>query len=137
MESSTVGVPADVGTVQVPESIRSSDEASRKRRPTRPWSPIGGVGGAGRTSALRQVRGSGIAVVDIDLPIAVASLDRLVEGQYELPRTVTGLTGGGGVHLIYRSRDKTLGNCAGRLPGIDYDLPGIDLRANGGYIVAP
>jgi hypothetical protein len=80
---------------------------------------------------------SGIAVVDIDLPSAVTSLDRLVEGQYELPRTLTGLTGGGGVHLIYRSRDAELGNSVSRLPGIEEELPGVDLRANGGYVVAP
>jgi hypothetical protein len=30
-----------------------------------------------------------------------------------------------------------LGNSAGRLPGVDDELAGIDLRGNGGYIVAP
>ena len=30
-----------------------------------------------------------------------------------------------------------LGNSAGRLPGLEDELAGIDLRANGGYIVAP
>ncbi len=54
-----------------------------------------------------------------------------------LPRTLTGLTGGGGVHVIYRSRNKALRNSAGRLPGIADELPGVDLRAKGGYIVAP
>jgi putative DNA primase/helicase len=83
---------------------------------------------------------SRIAVVDIDLPTAVASLDRLIEGKHKLPPTLTALTGGGGVHLIYliyRSRDSELGNSVSRLPGMDEELPGIDLRANGGYIVAP
>jgi hypothetical protein len=50
---------------------------------------------------------------------------------------MTGLTGGGGVHLVYSSSDEVLGNSAGRLPGIDVDLAGIDLRGNGGYIVGP
>ena len=76
---------------------------------------------------------SGIAVVDIDLPLALPALDRLTE---ELPVTLTALTGGGGLHLIYECRDHALGNSAGRLPGMDDELPGIDLRANGGYIVA-
>lgn len=78
---------------------------------------------------------SGIAVVDIDLPSALESLDRLVEA--ELPMTLTGLTGGGGLHLIYRCSDESLGNSAGRLPGLEDELPGVDLRANGGYVVAP
>lgn len=77
---------------------------------------------------------SGIAVIDVDLPLALESLDRLVG---KLHTTLTGLTGGGGVHLIYRCSDETLGNAAGRLLGMEGDLPGIDLRANGGYIVAP
>ena len=77
---------------------------------------------------------SGLAVIDIDLPLALKSLDRPMG---KLGMTLTGLTGGGGVHLIYRCSDETLGNAAGRLPGIGGDLPGIDLRANGGYIVVP
>ena len=78
---------------------------------------------------------SGMVVIDVDLPAAFASLGRLIEAQ--LPATLTGLTGGGGVHLVYSSSDGVLGNSAGRLPGIEEELVGIDLRGNGGYIVAP
>jgi len=78
---------------------------------------------------------SGIAVVDLDLPVGLQSVDRLIAA--ELPVTLAGLTGGGGAHLIYMCHDDTLGNSAGRLPGLDGDLPGVDLRANGGYVVSP
>ena len=77
---------------------------------------------------------SGIVVIDVDLPAALASLDRLRE--LGVPDTLTGLTGGGGLHLVCSSSDAELGNSAGRLPGVEDELPGIDLRANGGYIVA-
>lgn len=77
---------------------------------------------------------SGIVVVDIDLPLALDSLDRVLN---KLPRTLTGLTGGGGLHLLYRARSgQGLRNRASALPGMP-DLPGIDLRADGGYIVVP
>jgi hypothetical protein len=76
---------------------------------------------------------SGIAVIDVDLPVALGSLDRLVP---MLPKTLVGLTGGGGFHLIYR-RAAELRCTSARLPGLPGHLPGIDLRADGGYIVAP
>jgi putative DNA primase/helicase len=97
----------------------------------------GGSNGAAPTFGVATGGDSGIAVVDIDLPAAFPALDCLVHGTQALPRTLTALTGGGGIHLIYRSRDPELGNSAGRLPGIVDDLAGVDLRANGGYIVAP
>lgn len=78
---------------------------------------------------------SGICVIDVDLPTALSSLDRLLEAN--VVSTLTGLTGGGGLHLIYMCADATLGNSAGRLAGLDGELAGIDLRANGGYVVAP
>lgn len=78
---------------------------------------------------------SGVVVIDIDLPTALPSLDHLLEQGLE--RTLTGLTGGGGIHLVFATDDLELGNSAGRLPGIEGELPGIDLRGNGGHIVAP
>lgn len=95
---------------------------------------------------------SGVVVIDVDLYLRSRrstgegkvqgedqndvwdSLDSLIG---RLPRTLTGLTGGGGLHLLYRLQsDRHLRNHAGSLPGIG-DLAGVDLRGNGGYIVAP
>jgi hypothetical protein len=87
--------------------------------------------------AIATGRASGFVVVDLDLPSALASLDALVEGACALPTTLTALTGGGGVHLYY-AWERELGNAAGKLPGCGRDLPGVDLRADGGYVlVAP
>jgi hypothetical protein len=113
---------------------------------------------------------SGIVVVDIDLPRALPSLDKLI---HKLPRTLTALTGGGGIHLVYeisssvgpRSSAATslegtpktpktsnpvgargsiysaenagLRSHVASVPGISDELPGVDTRANGGYVVAP
>ncbi|MDQ3876979.1 MAG: bifunctional DNA primase/polymerase [Actinomycetota bacterium] len=78
---------------------------------------------------------SEIVVVDIDLPRALPSLDALVN--LTLPRTLVSLTGGGGIHHIYKGVDRRLHNRTSGLPGYPDDLPGVDLRADGGYIVAP
>lgn len=89
---------------------------------------------------------SGVVVIDIDLgprksssgevgePVS-ASLDPLIE--LGLPRTLTSLTGGGGLHLLYACRDGRLGNSVGGLPGVGEELPGVDLRAEGGYVLVP
>ena len=76
---------------------------------------------------------SAIAVVDIDLPGALGSLEHVLE---HLPPTLTGLAGGGGLHLVYACERK-LGNKTGRLPGLAAEVVGIDLRGDGGYVVAP
>ena len=46
-------------------------------------------------------------------------------------------TGGGGRHLFYAHPGVELANTAGRLPGVAEPLPGVDLRGDGGYVVAP
>ncbi len=78
---------------------------------------------------------SGLAVIDVDLPAAFVSVGRLIE--LGVASTLTGLTGGGGLHLVFASTDGDLGNSTGCLPGVDDELPGVDLRGNGGYIVVP
>lgn len=76
---------------------------------------------------------SGIDVVDLDLakgdtPAGRTTLAAL-EHQYGEFNTLSVATGSGGVHLYFAHRDG-VGCSAGRLPGID-------VRGDGGYVVAP
>lgn len=71
---------------------------------------------------------SGIVVIDIDDP---DSFEAFEADHGELPATLTVLTGGGGEHRIYRRPVGGLRNSARRL------APGVDVRGDGGYIVAP
>lgn len=128
--SCTCGRPSCSSPGKHPLVRRGLYEASTDARVIKEWWRRWRSANVGvATGAVSQ-----IAVIDVDLPAALASLPRLVE--VKLPVTLTGLTGGGGLHFIYRCNDEDLGNSAGRLPGLDGDLPGIDLRANGGYVVA-
>ncbi len=76
---------------------------------------------------------SGLVVVDVDGPEGVQSLARLGR---DLPSTLTAQTGRGH-HYYYKAPTWPLGNTAGRLPGIEGALRGVDLRADGGYIITP
>lgn len=72
---------------------------------------------------------SGLWVLDVD------DLDALVdlEARYEpLPPTLTSITGSGGYHLVFRWPGVEIRNDAGRRLG-----PGLDVRGEGGQIVAP
>ena len=61
----------------------------------------------------------------------------LYEGTNETHNTLTARTGGGGLHFYFIHPERTLPNTTGRLPGLDETLEGIDVRARGGYVVAP
>jgi hypothetical protein len=72
---------------------------------------------------------SGLLVVDVDHP---AGLDALEAEHGELPATRTHSTGSGGTHHLYRYPvGERFGNSSGDLPD------GLDIRGEGGYIVAP
>jgi putative DNA primase/helicase len=72
-------------------------------------------------------RRSGIFVLDIDGKVGKASLKALQEKHGRLPKTITVETGKGR-HLYFRCA--RIGNSAGRLG------KGIDVRGDGGYVVA-
>lgn len=74
--------------------------------------------------AIRTGTAAGLAVVDID-PRNGGQLDRDL-----MTPTATVATGGGGWHLYYRHPGQPL------LPALP-DHPGVDVKADGGYVVAP
>ena len=76
---------------------------------------------------------SGILVVDVDVKNnGFESLARLSKDYgSSITDTLTSDTGGGGLHLVYKSPEQVVKTNAGQL------APGIDIRSCGGYIVAP
>ena len=92
-----------------------------------PWANIGVATGAA----------SGLVVVDVDPRSGgTESLARLQALMGSLPATLTAATGGGGWHLFFTHPGVEVRNTAGRLPGVAEPLSGLDLRGDGGYVVA-
>ena len=74
---------------------------------------------------------SGLVVVDVDAGHGgLNSLQALQQRHGTLPPTIEAVTGGGGRHLYFRHPGRALHNRVGMHPGID-------LRADGGCVVAP
>jgi hypothetical protein len=74
---------------------------------------------------------SGLVVLDVDPAHGgAASLARLEAAHGALPRTAVAKTGGGGRHFYFRHPGGILRNRVGLAAGID-------LRGDGGYVVAP
>jgi hypothetical protein len=77
--------------------------------------------------------GSGIFVLDVDDhgKGGPDNLEKLEAEHGRLPDTVQSITGGGGFHLFYR-------HPGGRIPSRNDALgPGLDIKGDGGYVVAP
>lgn len=75
-------------------------------------------------------RESGIFALDVDQYDSYRDLER---AHQPLPDTLTNLTGSGGMHLVYRyPTGRTIRNSASTKLG-----PGLDIRGDGGQIVAP
>ena len=73
---------------------------------------------------------SGILVLDVDAPNGDESLEGLEGDHGPLPRTPRAMTGGGGSHFLFRMPATGVRSSIG-------GWPGIDVKADGGYIVAP
>ena len=90
--------------------------------------------------AIRTGAASGLVVVDIDPQHGgTLTLHRLSMDDKLPPTTLATLsvsTGGGGWHLMFAHPGVNIPNTTSRLPALG-DTPGIDLRGDGGYIVAP
>lgn len=87
-----------------------------------PWANVG----------IRTGYCSGLVILDID-PAAGGndSFDDMIGRNTKLPDTVEVITGGGGRHIYFKHPGGVIRNSAGRLG------PGLDIRADGGYVVAP
>ena len=81
--------------------------------------------------AVRTGKVSGIVVVDIDVGRGGLEAWAEIEDTHGRVDTLTSITGGGGRHLIFRAPDADLKSTS------DQIAPGIDTRAEGGYIIAP
>ena len=79
-------------------------------------------------------RRSGIVVVDVDLDKGgFETLAALIQQYEEWPTTPAVRTGGGGLHVFFRSPEDTeIRNDAGKKLG-----PGLDIRGKGGYVLLP
>lgn len=83
--------------------------------------------------ALRTGGATGLVVLDVDPDHGGdASLEALTRAEGDLPATLAVVTGGGGRHFYFSAPDAHLRNDAGRVLG-----PGLDIRADGGIVIAP
>jgi len=90
--------------------------------------------------AIRTGTPSGLVVVDIDPAHGgLRTIDDLAR-HGRLPAstldTLAVRTGGAGHHLFFRHPNLTVANTTGQLPAFG-STPGIDVRGDGGYIIAP
>ncbi len=82
--------------------------------------------------AIRTGAESDLVVLDVDVQHGGAgTLAELERERGKLPKTPRVLTGGGGQHVYFRHPGDEVRNSAGRLG------PGLDVRGDGGYVVAP
>lgn len=75
---------------------------------------------------------SGLVVLDVDAGHGgIETLEALEDTHGKLPVTPRAKTGGGGYHYVFRHPGREVRNSASKVG------PGIDIRGDGGYIVAP
>jgi len=82
------------------------------------------------SSNLAIATGDGLLVLDVDGELGAESLRELERRYHPLPTTPSVVTGSGGQHF-YFACDEPVRNSAGTI------APGLDVRGQGGYVVAP
>lgn len=88
--------------------------------------------GSGYNVGIATGERSGIFALDVDSASGGnESLLNLIRENGALPQTVESMTGGGGHHILFNYPNFKISNSAGKLG------PGLDIRAEGGCIVAP
>lgn len=88
----------------------------------------------GANVGIRTGAASGIVALDVDVKDGKSgreSLERLQHERGALPVTLINATPSGGWHLIFRHPGRTLQNSASSI------ADGLDVRADGGYIIGP
>jgi hypothetical protein len=84
------------------------------------------------------VRTEKLVVVDIDPRDGGDESWSALEREHEIPPTWRALTGGGGEHIIFAAPDGVeISNVVAKVMKDPPLGPGVDVRARGGYIVAP
>jgi hypothetical protein len=124
-----VGSPASP-----PANILASRMALRWRAPTLPRSGCGGATGRGANIGIATGATAGLIVLDEDPQKGGTESLAALEAKYgPLPSTVEALTGGDGRHLYLRhpGPGMEVPSSVGKLG------PGLDIRADGGYVIAP
>ena len=111
-----------------PRTARGFQDASRSAKAVSEWWrrwPTANVG-------VVTGRPSGLVVVDIDPRHGgIESMQRLVRAHGPLPDGPRVRTGSGGWHLLFSRPDHSIRNSVNQVGA------GIDVRADGGYVVAP
>ena len=111
-----------LGSWKERQLVRATPEETEAAFHANPGAGLGFVTGAN----------SGLSVLDIDLKNGgVPSMDALVRRYGALPPTPAVITGSGGYHYYFKYPESGLRNSAGKLGD------GLDIRAEGGYVVAP
>jgi hypothetical protein len=119
-----------------PATVHGLRDASRDKGQLEAW-----FADSQRNLAIATGRASGVFVLDVDGPVGATAVAEW-EAQYgPLPPTLRVRTGSGGTHyyFCYPTDGTIIGNRTHIEPqlGIQSAMGGIDIRGEGGYVIAP
>jgi hypothetical protein len=125
-------IPCEVGGKK-PLTIHGFKDASKDPDQVKAWQEKYPSANWGIRTGSKESGGAGLVVIDIDLKSGgISTWEQLREKHIEPLQTVTVRTGSGGSHLYFKyPSGRSIKSGTGVLG------PGIDVRADGGYVVAP